>query len=305
MPVLAEPELTAGGRPISTDPDRFGWLRDSTDAVADPAELRRRMDDEGYLFLPGFLNRDDVRAVREGVMARFVAEGVVLDAELGRVAPGRESYFRPDLANDPEIGADLRALIYSPRVMALFDAYFGEPARHFDFTWMRAITKNGTFPHCDAVYMNRGARDVITMWTPLGDVPLEVGGLLLLEGSNHDRGLTEEYCELDVDAVCDRPGFANRVEALGYQASGAIAADFETVRTRDGGRRWLTAREYRMGDVLLFTVRTAHGSLDNRSDRLRISSDSRYQRASEPMDPRWAGESPPAHGPESKIAAIC
>jgi len=34
-----------------------------------------------------------------------------------------------------------------------------------------------------------------------------------------------------------------------------------------------------------------HASLDNRTtNRLRISSDSRYQRASEPIDERWSGQ---------------
>ena len=39
-----------------------------------------------------------------------------------------------------------------------------------------------------------------------------------------------------------------------------------------------------------------HASLDNRTpNRLRISSDSRYQRASDPIDDRWIGVKPPGH----------
>jgi ectoine hydroxylase-related dioxygenase (phytanoyl-CoA dioxygenase family) len=53
--------------------------------------------------------------------------------------------------------------------------------------------------------------------------------------------------------------------------------------------RWLTA-EYRMGDVLIFSIYTMHASTDNRSESaVRLSSDTRYQLASEPVDPRWVG----------------
>jgi hypothetical protein len=49
-----------------------------------------------------------------------------------------------------------------------------------------------------------------------------------------------------------------------------------------------------------------HASLDNRSEnRLRISSDSRYQRASEPIDERWVGINPPGHTTAGKRGRIC
>jgi len=48
-----------------------------------------------------------------------------------------------------------------------------------------------------------------------------------------------------------------------------------------------------------------HASLDNQTDRFRISSDSRYQLASEPIDERWVGKSPSGHSPGGKKAMIC
>jgi hypothetical protein len=75
------------------------------------------------------------------------------------------------------------------------------------------------------------------------------------------------------------------------------------LRRRLGGR-WLTA-SYQAGDLLLFSMFTVHTSLDNQSDRIRISSDSRYQLASEPIDERWVGDAPIGHGPEAKQAMIC
>ena len=53
--------------------------------------------------------------------------------------------------------------------------------------------------------------------------------------------------------------------------------------------------EFQMGDVLIFGMYTMHGSLSNTTNRFRLSTDTRYQRASDPVDERWIGENPKAH----------
>jgi hypothetical protein len=70
------------------------------------------------------------------------------------------------------------------------------------------------------------------------------------------------------------------------------------------GGRWLSA-EYRQGDILIFGMKTVHASLDNQTRSFRISTDSRYQPASEPIDDRWIGENPVGHGRGAKRAMIC
>jgi ectoine hydroxylase-related dioxygenase (phytanoyl-CoA dioxygenase family) len=56
--------------------------------------------------------------------------------------------------------------------------------------------------------------------------------------------------------------------------------------------------DFKSGDVVVFSMFTLHGSLDNRSSigRVRLSCDTRYQRANEPFDERWVGENPVGHG---------
>ena len=69
-----------------------------------------------------------------------------------------------------------------------------------------------------------------------------------------------------------------------------MGPDAQDARERIGlGGRWLTG-SYRMGDLLLFSAYTLHSSLDNESDEIRISTDTRYQPASHPIDGRWVGE---------------
>ena len=60
-----------------------------------------------------------------------------------------------------------------------------------------------------------------------------------------------------------------------------------------------------MGDLLVFCMDLLHASTDNQTDRVRLSSDSRYQLASEPQDGRWIGENPPKHGIRAKEGMIC
>ena len=72
------------------------------------------------------------------------------------------------------------------------------------------------------------------------------------------------------------------------KVAGWFSSDPIEMVDRHGGR-WGT-HEFRMGDVLIFGMFTMHGSLDNHSNQYRISCDTRYQRADEPIDERWIGE---------------
>jgi ectoine hydroxylase-related dioxygenase (phytanoyl-CoA dioxygenase family) len=186
--------------------------------------------------------------------------------------------------------------------MRFFSSFLGGEVRHFDFTWLRCISPGPATPsHCDIVYMGRGTRTLYTAWVPLGDLDFEMGGLMVLEGSHKNLRLQSTYGQRDVDLYC-----SNRPDDISRTAKGSngwLSEDPNHIRHSLGGR-WLTA-EYRAGDAMVFCMDLVHGGVDNRSDRLRISSDSRYQLASEPVDERWVGENPPGHGSAGKRGRIC
>jgi hypothetical protein len=212
--------------------------------------------------------------------------------------------FHPNLAlgNEP-----LMRVLYSGPMMEFYERFFDEPALHFDFTWVRAVSPGtGTPPHCDHVYMGRGTTKLYTAWTPLGDVSYEQGGLMVLEKSHLHEPLRENYCRKDVDAFCsNRRGedWAQMGGGGNIRTGGWLSNHPVKLRDRLGGR-WLTG-EYCAGDLLTFTTFLVHASLDNHSDRIRLSSDSRYQPASEPADERWIGPNPIGHGPGAKRGMIC
>lgn len=296
--------LYSGGLPLDTSDDVFGELRSSIEALDDPVVLRARMEEDGYLFLPGFIDREEVRAARGAICDELFREGALDPAFPAEQAIAREGLamaFRADLANASQ---PLQNLIYGERMMGFYSRFLGGAARHYDYTWLRAVAPGkGTDPHCDIVYMGRGTPNVFTAWVPLGDVPLTTGGLIILENSHQDEELRNGYGRMDVDTACQNKEAISQPNAGGYPGFGALSRNPPALREEMGGR-WLTA-EYRMGDLLTFPMFTVHASLDNQSREIRLSSDSRYQLASEPIDERWIGEHPPGHGGDMVRELIC
>lgn len=286
-------ELFAGGKRLN----QVGFLAESA-----RSEAGRSLAENGYSLLRGFFDREKVLAVRQEIAHKLHAEGHLdpnYPIEKCIATQGLDLAFRPDISN---ASASLKSLIYSEEVMSFFSELLGGTAMHYDYTWLRVVAPGkGTSPHCDIVYMGRGTRNLVTMWVPYGDVPLSVGGLLILENSHRLQQVHETYGQLDVDAICQTQ--QNQTAHAGFEASGAIDNDFNSLQARYGGR-WLSAN-YEAGDALIFGMQTIHGSLDNGSNQIRLSSDSRYQLASESADERWIGDSPIAHGPKAKRNLIC
>jgi hypothetical protein len=306
MTNTAMSNLTSVGHNLDLDDSAFGPLLDSSAIADDFAALRARMRAEGYLYLRGYLDRGEVVAARRVILAGLERENLLLagsatDEAIAR--PNADVTFRPDLA---QRNAALHKVLYDGAMMDFWNHFFEEATRHFDFTWLRVVAPGrGTAPHCDVVYMGRGTHELYTAWTPLSDISLEMGGLMILEKSHCHAKLNANYGQKDVDAFCEnrRPDWKEMGGGGNIRGGGALSHNPVKLRENLGGR-WLTT-EFEMGDVLLFSVNTVHASLDNASDRIRLSSDSRYQRASQPADERWIGANPIGHGPQAKRALIC
>jgi ectoine hydroxylase-related dioxygenase (phytanoyl-CoA dioxygenase family) len=140
---------------------------------------------------------------------------------------------------------------------------------------------------------------------PYGDISFELGGLMILEGSHKRMDLLKNYIYRDVDTYCENiPGHREKAEDGKWSFTGTLSHNPPVLRNKFGGR-WLTT-EFEAGDFLTFGMFVVHASLDNRSEnRLRISSDSRYQRASEPIDDRWIGANPSGHSKAGKRGRVC
>ena len=110
--------------------------------------------------------------------------------------------------------------------------------------------------HQDFVHF-QGSFNTYTFWAPVGDCPLELGGLAVLPGSHKIGKVREHHFSL---------------------GAGGLAVDESELTGH-----WLSA-DYEAGDALIFPSLTVHQALPNYTeDRLRISLDNRYQAQGEPI----------------------
>jgi ectoine hydroxylase-related dioxygenase (phytanoyl-CoA dioxygenase family) len=219
-----------------------------------------------------------------------------------RAVPGREvgrAMGNPLDQNDPA----LRALVFGDHIMSFFTRLLGGPARHLDYIWFRTKGPGlGSPLHCDWVYMGRGTHALFTAWIPLGDIDLKLGGYLALERSHLQQERLQSYLCRDVDEDCVGRDGQGRAGAARWD--GSLSKNAAALQRTLGGR-WLTAEEFRLGDAVLFNMTLVHGSLDNQTDRIRLSVDTRYQLAADPVDERWVGQNPPGHATSMRRGRVC
>ena len=242
-----------------------------SDAQADPKVLQARMAEAGYLFFRHMLPSDYVLQTRREVL-KFCAEENWLDRNYDLmdavIAPDRQ----PTSEGKPDYMAVYRKVLKAPRffsfpthpaLMAIARTLLGESTMVHPRRIGRMTFPNNTGattpPHQDYYYI-RGSVDTYSCWVPLGACPIRLGGLAVWPGTHH-RGY--------VDHTVHHPG------AVG--GCGVPVDESEAV--------WHTA-DFELGDVLFFHAYTIHKALPNLSDRqLRISTDNRYQREGDDIDP--------------------
>jgi ectoine hydroxylase-related dioxygenase (phytanoyl-CoA dioxygenase family) len=288
--------------------DQVELMTDCTPLLDDVDALRQQMQENGYVYLPGYLGRDRVTAARRVFIDSLQRAGALVpghDPMDGVIRPGAAVGFTGGrLETLFENWRPIHDVLYTGPMIAFFERFLDEAVLHYDFTWTRQVNPGpATALHSDVVYMGRGTHELFTAWTPMGDNGFDLGGLIVLEGSNNHDGLAKSYFKQDVDAFCENKPEA-RAWGKSWATAGALRGSANQLRRSLGGQRWVTS-DYKMGDVVLFNVYTVHGGTDNRSDRVRLSTDTRYQRASAPADERWIGANPAAHGASAKRGLIC
>ena len=310
--VATLPTLRSLGRELDTSPKAFGYLTESNDILDQPDALRHRLEEDGYIYVRDFFDPELILAGRRSIFERIAREGRLdpdYDLMEGVVHPAEINIdaaisFRPDLAAANE---EIRRVVFGPEICEFYAGLFDEPIRHLDYIWCRLMGPgHGTAAHCDWVYMGRGSKQLLTCWIPYVDIPLEVGGLIMLEKSHLQADRIAKYMSKDVDAFCENnPGQVQSVATEGkWSFPGWLSKHADTLPEKFQ-TRWLTTPEWKIGDFITFRMDLIHGSLDNQSNRVRFSTDTRYQPATHPADERWIGPNPLGHSLAGKRGRIC
>lgn len=262
----------------------LGRLRESGDCSSSPNSLWERLNEDGYLLLRSVIPPADILAAREEILTRLEEVGEIAPPAIEGIVTGRSR--RLEAAPDPgrfwksvSEGEALTSVTHGPEIRNLMTTLFGEPAVGHDLVYLRAAAPGRALDlHYDYPFFTRTTDRVLTVWIPLGDVPVTDGPLFMIEGSNRYAELIREIRAIEQTAPSTRK--------LSFDKS-AIA--FSTER-----RSRILTTDFRAGDVVIFTMLMAHGSLDNCSpiNRARLSCDLRYQPEAVPRDERFFGPHP-------------
>ncbi len=256
-------------------------FRVSNDALDDGAELRRRLADDGYVFFKRLLDADRMLDLRREMLEVIAQGGWLQDgtdpfdgiAELSmRSAEGDPGYT--DVYHEVYKLESFHRAGHWPTVLDTMSKLIADdllPHPHkVARIWFPQFTDHTTPAHQDFVHF-QGNFETLTFWTPVGECPVELGGLAVVPGSHQ------------VDSIMDHHF------SLG---AGGLTVELDPF---DG--RW-HSNDYEVGDALIFGSLLVHRALPNLTeDRLRVSLDNRYQAASAPIAehmllPHLAGHSP-------------
>jgi len=235
-------------------------LFDSSSLLEDPAALRQRFEQDGYVYIPGLLDTEVLLELRRQITDICADCGWLkpgsnpMEAITWRrpIVEGEDDYF--EVYDRIQALQDFHALSHEPPVLRLMRALLGDSAFPHPLAIARLVFPEipewSTPPHQDYVN-NQGTADLFACWIPLSDCPVEMGPVAVLAGS-HKLGLLPVEFSL---------GAGHRQTAL---PAGAHRLDWV------GG-------DFQLGDAIAFHSLAVHRGLANKSDRMRISVDYRFQ----------------------------
>lgn len=271
--------ITSNGYTLDESPRRMGWLDPvPDDEKQDREALWERLRRDGYLYLKQHLDPSVATEFRSYYFEKMKATGLVETTDptvSGRDAGGEvdRGLMREILVGDIVPGARYESLTSHPAIRGWFKWFLEDEVHLHKRKIIRHIRPGeagigtATQAHYDLVYLREGTDRVLSMWIPLGDCPVDMGGLAYLEGSHH-WVMNEE-----------RAGRLMRPQSITADLP-ALAERYDT--------RWLLAN-YEAGDVMVHSAHIVHAGTDNVNggQHIRLSTDIRYQRTSEPIDWRW------------------
>jgi ectoine hydroxylase-related dioxygenase (phytanoyl-CoA dioxygenase family) len=242
----------------------------------DPDSLQKELGSRGYALVRGVIPRAAINQVLGEVTEVLSAAGWLLSGHdaIEHIANNSAACGDPDPSfkrTYREIFSleSFHALPHHPALKGVMKMLAGDQVLIHPKPIGRLI-----FPNCDNLTVHAhqdyrfmsGDPECFTVWIPFHDCPTDVGPLRILEGSHRMGVINHEDENLHV------PEIPAEAVMKGDWVGGHIHA----------------------GDVLIFHSLTVHAASPNRSDRLRISMDCRFQdsgRAIHPGNVAFAGES--------------
>ena len=254
-------------------------FRESNDAFDDPEELNRRLQDEGYLFFRQLHDPEKVMALRKDITdvlmeggptfgQNFLKKGTdPMDAiaDISKQCTEGDPEYTDTYNQVYKLPSFHRAGHWPETTDMIGKLCGGEVFPHpqkIARIWFPKYTAHTTPMHQDYIFF-QGSVQTYTMWSPVGECPIELGPLAVLPGS-HKIGRVREHHF-----------------SLGAGGQALIEEDLRKELGEDFG--WVTT-DFGLGDALIFNAHMVHQALPNLTeDRMRISLDNRSQDLTMPV----------------------
>lgn len=250
---------------IADTPESAGLheLRESNDVLHDQRELQQRLSEDGYLFFRRLFATEPLRELRREMLTVMQKGGWIrkgTDPLDGIAEPGVQctegDLEYTEVYHQVYALQRFHAIAHRPEVMETIERIMGGPVvsqpQKVARLWFPNYTEHTTPIHQDFVHFQGTTRN-LTAWTPVGECPLELGGLAILYGSHKLNRVVDHHFSL---------------------GAGGLAIDLEKLALTGP---WHSTN-YGWGDTLIFPAVTIHKALPNvTADRMRVSLDNRYQ----------------------------
>ena len=159
--------------------------------VGKPSSLRETFEANGYLWLKGLIDRAEVLEFRRHVFQAFADTGLLAPNSdpVDGVASGADRAEDVARRRLMELvrSAAFEAFCLNPGLWRFMDDFLGGLSYLHKRKLLRHTLPGQNFStpaHYDLVYLRGGTDRLVTAWIPIGDVPVEMGGLVYLEGSH-------------------------------------------------------------------------------------------------------------------------
>jgi ectoine hydroxylase-related dioxygenase (phytanoyl-CoA dioxygenase family) len=282
--------LVSNGYTLSALPNRLGRLEPTSPSLP-VTDLRARYHDRGYLWLKGILPRDEVLAFRGRVFEAYRESGLLApgsDPVEGIYAgAGEDKEAVRKVSGEIVQWAAYEAFCLMRPIVDFFEAFLGGAVylhKRKLIRLTRPAEPNSTGAHYDLTYLRAGTDRLCTSWIPIGDIPVEMGGLVYLEGSDTwGREKEAEFAAMNRSLPPEE-----RISAYNKNmAAGWLTKDLPSLAEKLD-TRWLVA-DYAAGDMMVHSPYMLHAATRNDSSagRMRLSTDIRYQLVRDEIDARW------------------